>query len=163
MVLSSLGHVLREQRDASRTPLAPTHAQQQRGYTHSPTTIISTQHHTRTHTYLITSRRSYSEPDRIRKLFERLRANYVTCRALYKTTRRQRRKKARTHRKRDYRSAQHNTPHRALAQPALLLLRHHYRVRLRARGYIRPVCVALRFILELGVVLWRGRAGTFSR
>ena len=64
-------------------------------------------------------------------------------------------KNARTHRKRDYRSAQHSTPHRALAQPAQLLLRFHYRyrVRLRARGYIRPICIALRCILELGVVM----------
>ena len=132
--------------------------------THSSSEIIHivlpppSAHHiarTRIRTYLITSRRSYSAPDCIRKLFERLRANYVTCRALYKTTRRQRRKNAHTHRKRDYRSVQHNTPHRALAQPAQLLLRFHYRyrVRLRARGYIRPVCVALRFILELGVVM----------
>lgn len=157
MVLSSLGHVLREQRDASRTPLAPTHEQQQRGYRHSPTHHQSA-HHITSHAYahntllrpdgptarqtVSASSSSVSEPTTSR-------------RACVNILRGRDGKNARTHRKRDYRSAQHNTPHRALAQLALLLLRfhYHYRVRLRARGYIRPVCVALRFILELGVVM----------
>jgi hypothetical protein len=102
--------VLRERRGANRTPLAPTHAQQQQGYTHSPYYAQTGPQHATP--YPRAPRASPSQ------------------------------------RKRDYRSAQHSTPHSARAQPAL----HHRaqnRVRLRARGYIRPVR-AHPFVFKVG-------------
>ena len=123
-------HTPREQRGASRTPLAPMHAQQRRGYTRSPTIAVVHQArqlhraaHTRTHTLLrpdgptarqTVSASSSSDSDPTTVRVELKKGDVRTNRGRS------------THRKKDCRSARRSTPHRARAPLALPRALRHY-------------------------------------